>query len=93
MIHIKQRADRADAAEIDVVNQKSNRRIGGALVLIQFANAAYLKVSRPIGIARPVQIRYQTDHILKVLLPGSLQGRGIEHRDAGRHHLDRLIPQ
>ncbi len=93
VIHIKQRSNRADATEIYVIDQKADRGIRRALVLIQLADAANLEVTRAIGIARPIEVRHQTDHVLEMLLASGVQGCRVQHRDAGGNLLDGLITQ
>ena len=42
LLHVEERCDCANAAEIDVVDQETHRRIGRALVLLEFTHAANL---------------------------------------------------
>ncbi len=46
LLDIEQRRRHADAAEIDVVDQESDRRVGRALVLLELADPAQLEVAR-----------------------------------------------
>ncbi len=84
-LDVERRRNRADAAEIDVVDQETDGRIGRALVLLQFADAADLQVPCAMAVARPVQVRHHVDQFLEVLhreLPDLV---GVEDRDARRH--------
>ena len=45
--------------EIDIVNQKTNRRIRRAFVLLQLTDPAYLKVPGAVSVTRPVQVGNQ----------------------------------
>ncbi len=93
MIHIKQRPHRADAAEINIINEKTDRWIRCALILIQFTDAADLKVPGSIGVTRPVQVGHHGDHIFEMLLTSGSQRGCIQYRDAGRHLDGGLISQ
>ena len=66
-LDIERRRNRADATEIDVVDQETDGWVGRALVLLQFADTADLQVPRTMAVARPVQVRHHVDQFLEVL--------------------------
>ena len=66
-LYIEQCRDRADAAEIDIIHEKTDRRVWRSLVLLQFANAPYLEVARAVAVARPVQVWNESDEFFKML--------------------------
>ena len=52
--------------------RKPTDGFGRSLVLLEFADAAQLEVARPRGVAGPVEVRHQREHVLEMLLPGIL---------------------
>ncbi len=93
LIDIEQRRRGPQSAEVDVVDQESDRRIGRALILLQFAYAANLKVPRPRGVARPVEIGNERQHILEMLPARIVECLVGENRRAARQLARRDRPQ
>ena len=57
--------------------------LGVFLVLLEFADAANLKVACPVSVAGPVQVRNNADQFFEMLGRELLDVLGIEHRNAG----------
>ena len=53
LLDIEERCRHADATQVDVVDQETDRRVGRALVLLEFADAAQLEIARPRTCRRP----------------------------------------
>jgi hypothetical protein len=83
-VDVEQRRGRPEAAEIDIIDEKSDGRVGCPLVLLQFADAADLKVARPRRVAGPIEVRHQGQNVLQVLPARVVQCIGVQHRDASR---------
>src|SRR6185436_13693168 len=66
-IDVERRRRHADAAEVDVVDEKADRWIRRPLVLLALADTADLEEARPRSAAGPVQIRHCGEHVLEVL--------------------------
>src|SRR5690606_23062354 len=58
-LDVEQRRDGADRREVDVVDQETDRRIRRALVLLELADAAQLKVPRSGPFAGPIEVRHE----------------------------------
>ena len=80
VLNVERRRNRADAAEIDIVDQEADRRIRRALVLLEFTDTANLKVTRTMAVSRPVQVRDHVDQFFEVLHRQLLDFIGIECR-------------
>ena len=90
-LHVEQGCDCADTAEIDVVNQEADRRIGCALVLLQFANTANLQVPGSMPVPGPVQVRHHIDEFFEMLERVLLEFLRSQYRDARRQLTDRAL--
>ena len=84
LFNIPQRRNRPDTAEIDIVHDKSDRRVWGALVLRQLTDPADLNVARPVTITGPVEIGQAADEFFKMLDGRSRDRFGVQHGDTGR---------
>jgi hypothetical protein len=84
LLGIEQRRRHADAGEINVVDQKSDRRVRSSLVLLNLSDAAQLEKARPRGAGSPIQIRDQRKHVLEVLNTRGAQRVLVEYRHALR---------
>ena len=82
LLDVEQRGDHADAAEVDLVDQEADRRIGRALVLLELADSAQLEVARARAGAGPGQRRKLRQQLLEVHDAGLVHRRPSEHRDA-----------
>jgi len=87
LLDVEERRGAAQAGQVDVVDQESNRRIRRALVLLEFADATNLQVSRAIAITRIRQVRHKRDQFLEVLHARVANRRAVEHGDTCRHSL------
>ena len=85
-LDIEQRRRHADAAEIDIVDEKPDRRIRRALIFLALADATNLEETGSRCAARVMQVRHRCQHILEVLPTRVTQDLRIEHRD-----LDQVI--
>ncbi len=74
----------ADSAEIDVVDNESDRGVRRSLVLLALTDTANLKIARTRGLTGPIQVRHEQHHILEMLHTRVCQRIGIEHGNAGR---------
>ena len=83
-IDVEQRADAAEPREVDVVDDETDRRIRRAVVLLELADAAQLKVARARAFAGQVQVRDAADRFLEMLLRRGSELVAIEHADADR---------
>ena len=81
LVHVEERCSPAQAAEIDVIDQETDGRIGRPLVLFELTDSADLKIARPRSIAGPIKIGHESRHILEILLACVLQKLGVEHGD------------
>src|SRR5208282_6552349 len=81
---IDERCRHSDTREIDIVDEKTNRRVRRALVLLDLTDAAQLEKARSRCAGGPVQIRNQGENILEMLDAGSPQRLCVEHRHALR---------
>ena len=84
MLHIEQRGDHAEAAEVHAVHQEAHGRVGGAFVLFQFADAAHLEIAGARTGAGEVQVRHLRHGVGEVLGAGGLQRGLVEHHRTGR---------
>src|SRR6185503_15457139 len=74
--------------EVDVVDDEADRWVRRAVVLLELADAAQLKVTSPRAFSRQVQVRDAANHFLEVLLRRGFELFAIEHGDADREILD-----
>ncbi len=91
--HIEQRRGHADATEIHVIDEESDRRIGCALVLLELADAANLEEARPRGATGPVEVRHLRQHILEMLLAATDERVLVQYRDTCGYLLQGLVAQ
>jgi hypothetical protein len=84
LLHIEQGRNRADAAEVDIVNEKTDRRIWRTFVLLELAYAANLEIPRPVSVTGPVEVRYVKNQFLEVLYCRLLDRFAIEKRNGSR---------
>jgi hypothetical protein len=89
LVDVEQRGRRAEAAEIDVVDEETDRRVGSALVLLQLADTSNLEVSRERGVAGPIEIGHERHDVLEILLARLAQCLRVEDSDASRKLLVR----
>ena len=82
LIDVEQGGCRAEAAEIDVVDEETDRRVGSALILLQLADTADLEVSGERGVAGPIEIGHERHDVLEILLTCLAQRLGVEDGDA-----------
>ena len=80
---IKAGCDPADSRKIDVVQQKTHRRIGRTLILRALADSPHLEVARPRRSAGPMKVRRNLRQLLEVLHRALPNRFGIKHRNAG----------
>jgi hypothetical protein len=92
-LDVEQRCGHADAAEVDVVDQEADRRIGGTLPLLALAHAANLKKARPRSCAGPMQIRNDAEHVLEMLAGDELQRALVQQCHARWRLEQRLLTQ
>ncbi len=93
LLRVEECRGHADAREIDLIDEKPDRGVGSALVLIKLAYAAQLKVTRSGRSRRPVEVGYEAKHVLEVLHPGSLERMRVQYCDARWKLFDGLPPQ
>ena len=87
-IDVEQGRDAAETREVDVVDDEADRRIRRAVVLLELADAAQLKVTRARALARKVQVGNAADRFFEVLLRRGTKLGTIEHADADRQIFD-----
>jgi hypothetical protein len=73
------------AIEPKLVDKKRHRWIGRTLVLLQFTNAANLKIAWTRSVAGPIEVWDERQYILKMLLTGIVQRGRTEYGNAARH--------